>query len=70
MMPVRGVEAVVLHPLMGVHRVRHIGAAGESKERMMRDYKMEVEIVEGKGGPLRPDESTPDFANEGICAWM
>ena len=36
----------------------------------MRDYAIELEIYEGNGGQLRTDETHPDFANEGICAWM
>lgn len=36
----------------------------------MKDYTIELEIYEGNGGELRTDGSTPDFANEGICAWM
>lgn len=36
----------------------------------MRDYVIELEIFEGNGGEPRTDGSTPDFAREGICAWM
>lgn len=36
----------------------------------MRDYQIEFEIYEGNGGELRADGSYPDFAKEGICAWM
>ena len=36
----------------------------------MRDYQIEFEIFEGNGGQLRSDGTYPDFANEGICAWM
>jgi len=36
----------------------------------MRDYQIEFEICEGNGGQLRSDGSYPDFAKEGICAWM
>ena len=36
----------------------------------MRQYRIELEIYEGNGGQLRADGSRPDFANEGICAWM
>ena len=36
----------------------------------MRQYQVELEIYEGNGGQLRTDGSHPDFANEGICAWM
>jgi len=34
----------------------------------MRDYLNES--VEGNGGKLHPDGTFPDFAKEGICAWM
>jgi hypothetical protein len=37
---------------------------------MMRDYQIELEIFEGNGGKLRTDGTLPDFAREGICAWM
>jgi hypothetical protein len=36
----------------------------------MRGYDIELEIFEGNGGQLRTDGTRPDFANEGICAWM
>ncbi len=39
----------------------------------MRQYCIEIEIFEGKGGELkkRGDEIIyPDLAREGICAWM
>ena len=36
----------------------------------MRQYLIELQIYEGNGGQLRTDGSHPDFANEGICAWM
>jgi hypothetical protein len=39
----------------------------------MSDYKIEIEIYEGKGGHLRKDGDTiiaPDVVKEGICAWM
>ena len=36
----------------------------------MRDYKIELEIFEGKGGELRADGTYPDLVKEGICAWM
>ncbi len=36
----------------------------------MKDYVIELEIYEGNGGQLRTDGTHPDFANEGICAWM
>ena len=36
----------------------------------MKDYIIELEIYEGNGGELRTDGIRPDFANEGICAWM
>lgn len=40
------------------------------EERIMRDYKIELEIYEGNCGELRQDGTSPDFAGEGICAWM
>jgi uncharacterized repeat protein (TIGR04076 family) len=36
----------------------------------MREYAIELEIVEGKGGRPRPDGTHPDLVKEGICAWM
>jgi len=39
----------------------------------MSDYKIEIEIYEGKGGHLQKDGDTvivPDIVREGICAWM
>ena len=36
----------------------------------MREYLIEFEIFEGNGGPLSQDGTYPDFAKEGICAWM
>jgi hypothetical protein len=36
----------------------------------MKSYTIELEIFEGKGGELRMDGTHPDFAKEGICAWM
>ena len=36
----------------------------------MRDYQIELEIYEGTGGPVRTDGTFPNFAAEGICAWM
>lgn len=39
----------------------------------MTDYKIEIEIYEGKGGELRKNGDTvvyPDLVKEGICAWM
>lgn len=36
----------------------------------MRDYCIEFEIFEGNGGQLSSDGTYPDFAREGICAWM
>jgi len=39
----------------------------------MDDYKIEIEIFEGKGGTLKKngDEIVyPDLDKEGICAWM
>ena len=43
------------------------------KEQVMSNYKIEIEIYEGKGGQLRKEGDTiiyPDFVKEGICAWM
>lgn len=39
----------------------------------MSDYRIEIEIFEGKGGHLQKDGDTfivPDVVREGICAWM
>lgn len=38
----------------------------------MNQYEFEVEIYEGEGGDLQKNhkDKEPDFANEGICAWM
>jgi len=36
----------------------------------MAEYNIELEIFEGNPGQLRRDGSYPDFAREGICAWM
>lgn len=36
----------------------------------MRDYHIEFEIYEGKGGQPLPDGTHPDIVKEGICAWM
>jgi len=39
----------------------------------MTNYKIEIEIYEGKGGHLRKDGEEiiyPDVVKEGICAWM
>jgi uncharacterized repeat protein (TIGR04076 family) len=36
----------------------------------LRDYRIEFEIFEGNGGNLHRDGTYPDFAKEGICAWM
>jgi len=36
----------------------------------MREYQIEFEIFEGNGGQLRTDGTFPDFAKDGICAWM
>ncbi len=36
----------------------------------MKDYTIEFEIYEGNAGQLRTDGTFPDFAKEGICAWM
>lgn len=36
----------------------------------MREYRIELEIYEGKGGRPRPDGTHPEFVEAGICAWM
>lgn len=36
----------------------------------MKDYVIEFEIYEGNGGILHTDGTHPDFAKEGVCAWM
>ncbi len=36
----------------------------------MKDYGIEFEIFEGNAGEVRADGSYPDFAKDGICAWM
>ena len=36
----------------------------------MKDFAIELEIYEGKGGQSRPDGKHPDFLEEGICPWM
>ena len=36
----------------------------------MREYDIELEIFEGSGGEPSADGTVPDFAKEGICAWM
>ena len=36
----------------------------------MKDYTIELEIYEGNPGELRTDGTYPNFAREGICAWM
>ena len=36
----------------------------------MKEYAIELEIFEGNAGEVLPDGTYPDFANEGICAWM
>ena len=36
----------------------------------MKDYAIELEIFEGTGGTPGADGERPDFAREGICAWM
>ena len=39
----------------------------------MSDYKIEIEIYEGKGGHLQKEGNkiiVPDVVKEGICAWM
>ena len=36
----------------------------------MSDYTIELGICEGTGGEPGADGRHPDFANDGICAWM
>jgi len=36
----------------------------------MREYEIELEIYEGKGGRVRSDGPPVSFTEEGICAWM
>jgi uncharacterized repeat protein (TIGR04076 family) len=39
----------------------------------MKNYKIEIEIVEGRGGQWHKEGEKivlPDFSKEGICAWM
>jgi len=36
----------------------------------MKKYLIELEIFEGNAGQLHADGTRPDFAREGICAWM
>ncbi len=39
----------------------------------MSEYKIEIEIYEGKGGELQKEGDEivyPDLVKEGICAWM
>lgn len=36
----------------------------------MRAYEITLEIFEGNPGTLHTDGTYPDFAREGVCAWM
>ena len=39
----------------------------------MNEYRIEIEIFEGRGGQLQKDGDEivrPDFVKEGVCAWM
>ena len=36
----------------------------------MRDYDIQLEIFEGNPGTPHTDGTYPDFAREGVCAWM
>jgi hypothetical protein len=36
----------------------------------MREYTIELEIYQGRGGRPRADGTHPDLVKEGICAWM
>jgi uncharacterized repeat protein (TIGR04076 family) len=40
------------------------------KEKVMRDYTIDIEIYQGNGGERRADGTHPDLVKEGICAWM
>jgi hypothetical protein len=42
----------------------------EHREQRMRGYSIELEIYEGNAGLPTSDGTHPDFAREGICAWM
>jgi hypothetical protein len=34
------------------------------------EYAIKLELFEGNGGERRADGTSPDFARDGICAWM
>ena len=36
----------------------------------MKEYQIELEIFEGNAGRFCTDGPHPDFAKEGVCAWM
>ena len=36
----------------------------------MKEYQIELEIFEGNAGEFHTDGTYPDFAKEGVCAWM
>jgi len=39
----------------------------------MSDFRIEIEIFEGRGGQLQKDADEiiwPDYVKEGLCAWM
>lgn len=36
----------------------------------MKEYVIELEIFEGNPGVEQEDGTYPDFAREGVCAWM
>jgi uncharacterized repeat protein (TIGR04076 family) len=36
----------------------------------MKYYDIEFEIYEGNAGEVHADGTRPDFAKEGVCAWM
>jgi len=36
----------------------------------MNEYQIELEIFEGNPGEFHTDGTYPDFAKEGVCAWM
>ena len=49
------------------------GNIGGSTGGIVNNYKIEIEIYEGKGGQLRKEGDKiiyPDLVKEGICAWM
>jgi hypothetical protein len=51
---------------------RHMSLEGRFVKlgNLMRAYQIDLEIYEGNAGEFRTDGTYPDFAKEGICAWM